>query len=470
MLQFQPLKKEDLQTLKPYFKAPRTLLSDYSIGFLLMWRKSLSLFWGIFENFLLLRERYAGKEYYYYPISIEGSEEGEIRALEAIEEDCRDKNLRLHFTNVPEEKLLFLLKRYGRDCAVNDRRRWRDYLYETKDFQEYGGKEHAKKRNHVRKFLSLYPNWEFRPLESSDFSELREFLKRLSPAQTEKGTIAREEMEETLKLLPEIQPFGLLAGILRVEGEIAGFSVGEICGDMLIIHIEKADRKFEGVYPFLSQQFALRFGSVRYLNRMDDAGDLGLRKSKLQSSPCRLVSKYTLLPRRAIDEMRALPEIKTDRLLLAPIKDEDEKIYARLARDTERNRYWGYDWRADKKGEPDDRYFLACAREDFKRKEEAPLGIYLEGKLIGEAVMHRFGYASNVELGVRLLPEAEGFGYASEAMRALARYCFEKLDLERAEAKCYRENVRSEKMLRLAGFLPSGEDAAFFYFEKTPVE
>ena len=461
-----------MRELAPYFAAQKTHISDFSLGFQYMWNEALSPEYAFAGGCLLLREFYAGKDYFHYPLSLSGDVNEEKSALDALERYCRDNRVRMHFTNVPQNRLMVLLERYGRDLSLNNRRRWRDYLYRAEDFKTYAGKKYAGQRNHVNKFKKSYPVWQFRTYEPADEEALLAFLREYGEGQLAKGLfLAREELEETVAMIPHIGELGLMCGLLFVENKIVGFSAGERCGDMVVVHLEKALREYEGVYPFLAQQFALAFcgDGVQFLNRMDDAGDGGLRKSKLQYLPCELVDKYSVFPHRAIETVSRLPEIKTERLLLAAVRDEDEEIYARLARDVERNRFWGYDWREDHpEGTPPDSYFLELAREDFRSKDEMSFGVYSEGRLVGEAVLHRFGYREEVELGVRLLPEAEGNGYAAEAMRGLAQYAFLKLGLERAEAKCFRENAKSEKMLRAAGFHPCGEDETYFYFYMTP--
>lgn len=59
-------------------------------------------------------------------------------------------------------------------------------------------------------------------------------------------------------------------------------------GDTLIIHIEKADIAYEGVYQALVNEYAKCFVTpgVRYINREEDAGDEGLRRSKESYHPC----------------------------------------------------------------------------------------------------------------------------------------------------------------------------------------
>ena len=112
-------------------------------------------------------------------------------------------------------------------------------------------------------------------------------------------------------------------------------------------------------------------------------------------------------------------------------------------------------------------WFLEDVRKDFARKEEIPLGVYFEGKLVGEVVLHNFGYRAEAEIGMRILPAWQGRGFAREALIGLAEYGFVRLGLERIEAKCFRENTVSAYTLRAAGMRPCGEDETYFYFYKT---
>lgn len=45
------------------------------------------------------------------------------------------------------------------------------------------------------------------------------------------------------EFLRDFAAYAPLAGLLRVNGRVVGFSAGEIVGDTLIIHIEKADHR-----------------------------------------------------------------------------------------------------------------------------------------------------------------------------------------------------------------------------------
>ncbi len=471
-MKFLPIDKTNLSQLSPYFAAQPHRIGDFSLAFQFMWYDALKPMYAVIENCLVIREIYAGKCYFHYPLSRTGDREEELRAVERIEEDCRSEYVRLHFTNVPESRMPAMVARYG-EALVTNNRRWRDYLYYAEDFRTFGGKKHAGQRNHVKKFAALYPDWTFSELSPSDMGALDEFLRAYEGVQhAKKDYIAEEEMEEVYEILPHMKEFGMFAGVLRTGGRIVGFSAGEKCGDTVIVHIEKALRGYEGVYPFLAQQFARTFcgEGVTYLNRMDDAGDLGLRKSKLQYGPCAILAKYNIIPKRAIDLLSRPPRIETERLVLMPVRDEDAEDYARLVTDAERNRYWGEAWGMPKsRGNRSDMFYVRLARKAFARRWEMPLAIYVGGMFAGEVLLHSFGYAAEAEIGVRLLPSFEGMGYASEAVRALTEYAFSKMNLERVEARCFRENTRSRAMLLASGMRETGCDDTYFFFLRTPV-
>ena len=53
-----------------------------------------------------------------------------------------------------------------------------------------------------------------------------------------------EDIAKTREVLDNFQTYALKGGMLLVEGQIAGFSLGEVLGDTLFIHVEKAQIGF----------------------------------------------------------------------------------------------------------------------------------------------------------------------------------------------------------------------------------
>lgn len=467
-INFKNLTISDIVSILPYFKGSKLKPSDYSAAFKLMWQKHFAIDWAIVENCAVFREFYQGRTYFHYPMEL--NEGDDLRALDTLEQYCREHNIRIHYTCVPREKMGIMIERYGMEMRITNHRRWRDYLYNADDFKLYPGKKFSGQRNHVNKFKKNYPNYSFIALCGDDAARICEFLKKFESRQIAKGTVmAREELEGVYLLISHLDELELSVGALEVEGEIIALSIGERCGDQLIIHVEKALMKFEGAYPTMAQEFAKHYAvdGISYINREDDAGDPGLRKSKLQYNPISLVDKYDIFPRRAIDRVTHIPYITTERLTIKEITDMNALEFYRLEYDGERNKYWGYDWRAHYSGEPTPKYFMQGIRQDFENREEIPMGVFLGKSLIGEVVLHNFGYRNDCEVGVRLLAEYEGFGYAKEAVLGAMNYAFFDLNIETVLAKCYKPNIRSREMLLSAGLRPDGEDETYFYFRKT---
>lgn len=93
---------------------------------------------------------------------------------------------------------------------------------------------------------------------------------------------------------------------------------------------------------------------------------------------------------------------------------------------------------------------------------ETTLVVELGGEVIGDlmlAVEDAWAQAEvaeqaqqvQAELGWTLDPEYGGRGYATEAVEALVRLCFEDLGLRRVTANCFADNVASQRLMERIG-------------------
>ena len=215
------------------------------------------------------------------------------------------------------------------------------------------------------------------------------------------------------------------------------------------------------------QAFAREFAvdGIKWLNREDDAGDRGLRMSKMQYLPDHMGAKLRFEMTNELESLDAVPEIVTSRLTLDAITEADKVAYSALCLNDDRNRLWGYDYRKDWKGEPLEDYFFDVAQHDFAHRLAINFAVRLNGTFIGEAVLYRFDYRGGAELGCRIAPEYAHNGYGTEAFSAVADWALYKLGLTCVHAKCYHENEASFRMLSSC-MRRSGKDDTFFYFKK----
>lgn len=174
------------------------------------------------------------------------------------------------------------------------------------------------------------------------------------------------------------------------------------------------------------------------------------------------------------------PVIETERLIINDITPDDKKEYYDLYTDGELNKYWGYDYQEDlpegKKPSPDYFYEFMTSLKD--KKEEYSLAIRLKNKnstknnddynkMIGEGVFHNFKGNGEVEIGIRLFKNYQGFGFATEAVKAMIEY-IKKFKPSVIKAKCFLQNTASKNTLLRSGFNNTGSDNTYLYFKILP--
>ena len=466
MLTFKNITVRDAAMLRRYYENCDYALCEYSAGVKLMWRSALRYAWAEAAGCLIIRCESEGRVSFDYPVA--GPDGDEDAALSAIEAYCMETGIQPEISIVPEEKAPVLLSRYPY-VRVSNIRTWRDYLYYKEDLQLFAGRRYSGQRNHIKKFYAQWPNAEFRPISvKADAGAIEQFwvdFKAEFPKDSGSKAMAELELSKKMMAMPD-KPWLLRGGMFDGEKLIA-LSLCEKCGETLIIHIEKALYSYAGAYPAMVQAEVAAFGDgCAYVNREDDAGDRGLRTSKLQYLPVRLAGKLRFEVRCEADRLREIPTVTTPRLTLTPLEERDEAAYNALCLDDARNRWWGYDYRQDLKGELTEDYFLSVARRDFAARRAVNFAVRLDRQLIGEVVLYRFDWRGGAELGCRIDPAYAGHGYGTEAFAAAADWALFRLSLARVKAKCYKENAASYKMLS-ACMRPAGEDETFFYFEKT---
>src|SRR5438132_1214121 len=79
-----------------------------------------------------------------------------------------------------------------------------------------------------------------------------------------------------------------------------------------------------------------------------------------------------------------------------------------------------------------------------------------DGRFVGWFCLKYVPKTVEIEVGYRLLPEAWGRGLATEGARALVRYGFDELGLDRIIGLTHPDNAVSQRVLRKAGLDDAG--------------
>lgn len=291
MLDFHPLLLDDLTKLRQFFSYSGSRICDTTPGTVFIWRDMYQTEWAIYGGSLYFKVLYPGLgETFTLPLG-----GGRLEHFRQIAAYCCRRNMPIAFYPVSKDELERLQQFFPNSSAVAERNNF-DYLYRADDLKYFRGKKLSGQRNHVNKFLKTYSTWSFHPITPEYIPAVQAFLDRYASRWDKDAASFHEDIAKTHEVLANFQTYGLLGGVLMVEGKVAGFSLGETLGDTLFTHIEKADRNYEGCYQMLVAQFAQQFAheGVHFINREDDTGDLGLRTSKLSYHPVSLLEKYTV--------------------------------------------------------------------------------------------------------------------------------------------------------------------------------
>lgn len=294
---FRPITERDMGIIFKYLSMEKGRSTDFSYGGLLMWVNYFKYEYAIVKDTLFIKgvlENHREVTAFSMPVGLLPLSE----SVAMIRDYCNRHGLKPRLSAVPE----YAMEEIGKlsPASVEELTDWADYLYEAETLATLRGKKMGKKRNHVNKFDSLYPEWQLEELTEENADDAMRFMDKFD-LEGDSTPMAIDERKLTRELLAHsCNPECLEEGaILRVGGEVAGFTLGDVKGDTLYVHVEKCTRDFEGSYEKINKEFAAmmmgKHPEIKYINREDDSGDEGLRLAKESYHPVEKLKKYNIL-------------------------------------------------------------------------------------------------------------------------------------------------------------------------------
>ena len=169
-----------------------------------------------------------------------------------------------------------------------------DYLYLRQELAELPGNRFHKKKNRISYFTTRH-TFTIERYTQDDLADCLDLLDIWRQGHIPTGSASLEaEAEATTEALALAGELGLAGLLIRVEGVVKGFMLGErLNSTTSVCHFEKADPFMEGVVQLLDREYnRLLFADCTYVNREQDLGEPGLREAKLSYHPVELVKKY----------------------------------------------------------------------------------------------------------------------------------------------------------------------------------
>lgn len=185
-------------------------------------------------------------------------------------------------------------------------RNYSDYIYEREKLASLAGKKLQSKRNFANRFADRHPGYEVLPLTVEHMDECLALDLKWSAQKAEETDAGQytydAERRSLMTVFDHWDQLGGMGAVLKVDGSIVAFTYGApVNEDTFDVCAEKADTQLEGSFAVINREFARMIPEqYRYINREEDLGLEGLRRSKLSYRPAFLLNKYTVMTKHPL--------------------------------------------------------------------------------------------------------------------------------------------------------------------------
>ena len=287
VLNFKPISLEQQSEYSKYFAKCPQKASDYSFVNLWGWTEEYGLDWAWTDNLVWIRQTIP-EILYWAPIG----------PWDGIDwKSCFDEfgGRQTQFIRIPEKLLRVWKESYGGRISIEEERSNWDYLYTIPELIELTGKRFHKKKNLLNQFRKNY-NFQFIPFGTETIHMAMTMQEDWCTwRDCESSDVLTAENNAISRVLNSWEKLnGLIGNAIIVNETIAAYTVAEsLSADTLLIHFEKGNTDFKGIYQAINQIFLENSGkNYEIVNREQDLGDEGLRKAKLSYHPADFLKKY----------------------------------------------------------------------------------------------------------------------------------------------------------------------------------
>jgi hypothetical protein len=291
MLAFRKLELSDIEQIKPFFLRSKNRTCDDTIGGTFMWRVFFETEYVILNDTLIFKARYFHHTTAFcMPIGQDVS-----GALDEIKNYCDNQKIPMVICTATKRDIAVLENDYH--CSSTPATDWFDYLYQKDDLFHLTGRKYSGQRNHINYFKKTFGNYHLEAMSSANLQDAIKLLNDYRLSNQDTSPIFLEEQARVFEVLENYDIYDLVGTIIYVDETPVAFAMGEIIGDTLYVHIEKANTNYRGAYQMIVNEFVRMHSNdqVLYVNREEDVGDEGLRTSKLSYHPTELIEKYTVI-------------------------------------------------------------------------------------------------------------------------------------------------------------------------------
>jgi hypothetical protein len=289
--EFKEIALEDKPLFNEIFTRFPPVISEFTFTNLFMWRYAYQLKVSRLQNFLcLLSDK--EKDPFFFPMIGEGDV---IECYRMLLQYLEKRGSLPRICRVPETVVSQANWEAAGMAAKLDLSQC-DYVYLARDLILLQGRKYHRKRNHIKQFkgkysyqyVSINPEWIPECLRMErEWCNLRNC--EIVPGLANESVAIKE-------IFTHFDELRIKGGAILIDGKVEAFTFGEpLNPETVVIHIEKANSDYEGLYAVINQAFLENHWSgFQYVNREQDLGEEGLRKAKESYFPHHRVNKYTI--------------------------------------------------------------------------------------------------------------------------------------------------------------------------------
>ena len=334
MIKFKDVTVDDKDLIQSFTLYGERQNCDLSFANLISWRFLYNTQYAVVDDYLVFRF-YTGRHLAYMmpvprpreqedgSLRVEPCDECSVSVIRAIRDDSIAMGhpfLMLGVCNYMRD----IIEKYFPDTFdIKPDRDYSDYIYTRDKLVNLSGKKLQSKRNHINKFKTLYPGYEYRRLTPELIPQCLEVERQWrAVSKDDNGETPDEELSEELRSMTRAfnrwDKLGLMGGAIFVGERMVAFTYGcPINHNTFDVCVEKADVSYEGAFAIINQEFVKHIPEqYYYINREEDLGDEGLRRAKLSYKPDILLEKNVIMEKHPLADFEDQSRIKQETMEL----------------------------------------------------------------------------------------------------------------------------------------------------------
>lgn len=292
MLEFRSIDLKDKELFDKYFRQRRYDGSESSFTNVYMWQKCYNIQWTLIDEFLCIKAKMDDIDYVLPPYG--ASDRGIEKAVNKLIDFFKLNNWPFVMRAISPEMKETIERLYPGKFVFTEERDVFDYVYLAEDLINLAGRKYHRKRNHIARFKKEYPHYRYVPLTKDLLNpcidNLKEWCRKKGCEDDESLLCERDAIISAFEVFDHLD---IVGGVILIDGNVEAFTFGEqLNEDTVIIHVEKGS-EINGIYQVINQEYLQNHWThMKYVNREEDMGIEGLRKSKLSYYPVKMIVKY----------------------------------------------------------------------------------------------------------------------------------------------------------------------------------